>query len=188
MANTYPSRPIPRINVQPESVDFIDNRLPLHDDVFAHRDLEWSLASQEYVPIQVRHGKSIRQALTPPLPGSPGSSNSGTEDETFWAIIFDDAMSSFKTAHPNEPKGRAASGYSVRTQSTWGGINKQLRRARDAYEGPKDQFRGRFKRMFRQVGDSSIDSLQQGINAVPDIDYASPVLSVVRVLLDVCIT
>ena len=181
MENPYPSRPIPRIHLQPESIDFIDNRLPRHNDVFAHQDLEWSLTSQEYVPIETTPSGIVRH------PGSPGS-NSGNEDGTFWAIIFSDAMSSFKAAHPDEPKGREASGCSIRTQSTWAGIHKQLGRSREVYEGPKDKVRGRLKRMFRQVGDSSIDSLQHGIDAIPDIDYVSPVLSVVRVLLDVRIS
>jgi hypothetical protein len=182
------SSSIPRIQLQPPSVDFIDNYLPGHHEAFRHVGISWNEALQEYAPIAMT-GKNMsnrsanEQAITPSARSTESSHEGG--QETFWGLIFFDAMDSFKIAHPNEPESQAMSGYSIRTQSNWNSINTQLQRAQDVYNGFTSGFRGQFKRAFRKIGDESIDSLQQIVNVVPNVEYVSPVLSAVRILLDV---
>ena len=60
----------------------------------------------------------------------------------------------------------------------------QLQTARESYDGTKKGFWGRFQRGFRRVADNS-DPARQLFRLVPDVDYVSPVLAAVEVLLDV---
>lgn len=181
---------IPSIHLQPPSVDFIDNRLPAIHDVFRDRDVHYDPVLQRYVEnrtITGADGSSAgeshdnSQALVQPSYtfGDVGGS------EKFWGLIFPDAMQKFIQEYPNEPKQRDKSGYSIRSQTTWDGVNEQLHNAREVYDGTKQGFRGRCKRVFRKIGDNTAEPAQNIIRVIPDIDYVSPILGAVQLLLNV---
>lgn len=181
---------IPSIHLQPPSVDFIDNRLPTIHDVFKHSDVHYDPVLQKYVQTQsitdadgldAGKNRDNNQALVQPnyTFGDIG------ESEKFWGLIFPDAIRKFIEEYPNEPKQRDKSGYSIRTQTTWNGVNEQLHKAREVYDGTKQGFRGRCKRVFRKIGDNTVEPAQNIIRVIPDIDYVSPILGAVQLLLNV---
>ncbi|KAM0263544.1 hypothetical protein ACHAQJ_001163 [Trichoderma viride] len=106
------------------------------------------------------------------------------ESEKFWGIIFPDAMKKFIQQYPNEPKQRDKSDYSIRAQASWNGVNEQLHKAREVYDGTHQGFRGRCKRVFRKIGDNAVEPAQSVIQVIPDIDYVSPILGAVQLLLN----
>ncbi|KAL9477451.1 hypothetical protein ACSS6W_007292 [Trichoderma asperelloides] len=180
---------IPSIHLQPPSVDFIDNRLPAIHDVFRDRDVHYDPVLQRYVENRTLtyanesgdgESQDNSQALVQP---SYSFGNVG-ESEKFWGLIFPDAMKKFIQESPNEPKQRDKSGYSIRTQTTWDGVNEQLHKAREVYDGTKQGFRGRCKRVFRKIGDNAAEPAQNIIRVIPDIDYVSPILGAVQLLLN----
>ncbi|RFU80454.1 hypothetical protein TARUN_1747 [Trichoderma arundinaceum] len=137
---------IPSIHLQPPSVDFIDNRLPNIHDVFRHRDVHYDPDLQKYVQNQTLtdgpHASRSRdnsQALVQP----EYTFGDIEESEKFWGLIFADAMNKFTREYPKEPKQRDESGFSIRKQTTWKGVNEQLHKAREVYDGTKQGFRGR---------------------------------------------
>ncbi|KAK0716567.1 hypothetical protein B0T21DRAFT_454341 [Apiosordaria backusii] len=82
-----------------------------------------------------------------------------------------------------EPPKLANSGYSIRSQKDWKGVYTQLQRARESYDGTKQGLRGKCKRGWRQVVEHS-DLAKRVIKLVPDIEYVSPVLAVLEVILE----
>ncbi|KAH6608458.1 hypothetical protein Trco_001804 [Trichoderma cornu-damae] len=183
---------IPSIHLQPPSVDFIDNRLPNIHDVFRHRDdVRFDPVLQKYV--QNHHQHTVIDE--PDAGGSRGNNGQVLtqphytfgdigESEKFWGLIFFESMKKFIHEYPNEPKMRDKSGYSIRTQTTWNGVNEQLHKAREAYDGTRQGFRGRCKRVFRKIGHDAAEPVQNMIRVMPDIDYVSPVLGAVQLLLN----
>lgn len=181
---------IPSIHLQPPSVDFIDNRLPDFHDVFRDRDVRYDPVLRRYVENRAitdgrvsDAGESLDNGQA--LVQSSYSFGDVGHSEKFWGLIFPDAMEMFIQEYPNEPKQRDKSGYSIRTQTTWDGVNEQLHKAREVYDGTKQGFRGRCKRVFRKIGENTVEPAQNIIRLVPDIDYVSPVLGAVQLLLSV---
>ncbi|PON27164.1 hypothetical protein TGAM01_v204113 [Trichoderma gamsii] len=179
---------IPSIHLQPPSVDFIDNRLPNFHDVFRDRDVHYDPVLRRYVENRTITDRSVsdageRQDNSQALVQSSYSFGDVGDSEKFWGLIFPDAMKKFIKEYPNEPKQRDKSGYSIRTQTTWDGVNEQLHKAREVYDGTKQGFRGRCKRVFRRIGENTVEPAQNIIRLVPDIDYVSPVLGAVQLLL-----
>jgi hypothetical protein len=177
---------IPSIHLQPPSVDFIDNRLPAIHDVFKHSDVHYDPALQKYVQTQTITDADGLDASTSQALDQPNYTFGDIgESEKFWGLIFPEAMKKFIQEYPNEPKQRDKSGYSIRTQTKWNGVNEQLHKAREVYDGTKQGFRGRCKRVFRKIGDNTAEPAQNIIRVIPDIDYVSPILGAVQLLLNV---
>ncbi|KAK3357820.1 hypothetical protein B0T25DRAFT_567070 [Lasiosphaeria hispida] len=183
-------RPIPPIRLQPPSVDFIDNRLPSYHDAFQHPNARFDSALQQFVSNVTNTtasndaGSGAASAQAPTFPSRGALESGSNRDPTaFWTAIFSEAMVEFVAKYP-EPKDRAKSGYSVRTQTTWDGINAQLQKAREVYDGTKQGFSGRCKRAFRKIGDKAVDPAKQFAKALPEFDYTSPVLAAVQLLAD----
>ncbi|KAL6904148.1 hypothetical protein GGI43DRAFT_399716, partial [Trichoderma evansii] len=180
---------IPSIHLQPPSVDFIDNRLPAIHDVFRDRDVHYDSVLQRYVENRIitdadGSGAGESQDNSQAVVQPSYSFGDVGDSEKFWGLIFPDAMKKFIQEHPNEPQQRDKSGYSIRTQTTWDGVNEQLHKAREVYDGTKQGFRGRCKRVFRKIGDNTAEPAQNIIRVIPDIDYVSPILGAVQLLLN----
>lgn len=54
------------------------------------------------------------------------------------------------------------------------------------YDGTKEGFRGKCKRGWRQVVEHS-DLARRVVKLVPDVEYISPVLTVMEVILEVTV-
>jgi len=101
---------------------------------------------------------------------------------TFWDGIFPDAMDRFKLASP-EPKGRSKTPFSIRVKDNWDDIYGRLEAARTLYKNQTG-----FGGWLRKVRRKAADNIQPVIGVtsfVPDLDYVTPVLGAVEVLLDV---
>ncbi|KAH0527965.1 hypothetical protein TsFJ059_002881 [Trichoderma semiorbis] len=183
------SSSIPPVHLQPPSVDYIDNRLSEHHGVFKNTNSHYDHTVQKYVPDQSgRDGESVvgnqekgqteNQLSTTSQLGDIG------DPEKFWGLVFPEALAAFTTKYPTEPEGLEKLGYRIRDQTTWKGINAQLHRAREVYDGTQVNFQGRCKRALRKLGDSAIEPTSNVVNLVPNIEYISPVLGAVQLLLN----
>jgi hypothetical protein len=92
-------------------------------------------------------------------------------------------MEAFTSQHPTEPKGRAGSGFSIRSLKSWDGVSGQLEKARELYEDTRG-ISGGIKKGIRKVTGKA-HMLQGVVEMVPEIEYVSPVLAVLKVLLKV---
>ncbi|KAL7820182.1 hypothetical protein V8C44DRAFT_315695 [Trichoderma aethiopicum] len=180
---------IPPIHLQPPSVDFIDNRLPQHHGVFRNTNARFDHMLQRYVSDRT---PSTDQALVESNANGENSNELAPlcqmgdvgDPEKFWGLVFPDAMAAFVAKYPDEPDGINKLGYSIRNQTTWKDINDQLHRARQVYDGSQKQFRGWCKRTMRKVGDNAAEPATNIISLIPNIEYVSPVLGAVQLLLN----
>ncbi|KAK4069933.1 uncharacterized protein Triagg1_6728 [Trichoderma aggressivum f. europaeum] len=183
------SSSIPPVHLQPPSVDYIDNRLPEHHGVFQNTNSHYDHAVKKYVQNESgRDGKSVvgnKDKDQTPNQLNPTSQLGDIGDpEKFWGLIFPEAIAAFTTKYPKEPDGLEKLGYRIRNQTTWKSINAQLHRAREVYDGTQVNFQGRCKRALRKLGDSAIEPTTNMVNLVPNIEYVSPVLGAVQLLLN----
>ncbi len=111
----------------------------------------------------------------PPLPVSAMA---------FWDTIFPSAMTRFKSQHPYEPKGRDASGHSIRTMTDWDDVYGALQNARESYESPKG-LRGSFRKGVRKAAAKGHQPLHSAVGFVPEIDYVKPVLGALEIIAKV---
>ncbi|KAL6692646.1 hypothetical protein J3F84DRAFT_351569 [Trichoderma pleuroticola] len=186
---TTKSSSIPPVHLQPPSVDYIDNRLPEHHGVFQNTNSHYDHTVKKYVPNESgRDGKSVAgnqdKDQTPNQPSPTSQLGDIGDPEKFWGLIFPEAIASFTTKYPKEPDGLEKLGYRIRDQTTWKSINAQLHRAREVYDGTQVNFQGRCKRALRKLGDSAIEPTTNVVNLVPNIEYVSPVLGAVQLLLN----
>lgn len=180
---------IPPIHLQPPSVDFIDNQLPQHHGVFRNTNAHFDHMLQRYVSDTT---SSNDQALVESDANGEATNELAPlcqmgdvgDPEKFWGLVFTDAMTAFVTKYPNEPDGISKLGYSIRSQTTWKGINDQLHKARQVYDGSQKQFRGWCKRTMRKIGDNAAEPATNIISLIPNIEYVSPVLGAVQLLLN----
>ena len=177
---------IPHIGCQPPSVDFIDNDMAKHHDLFKDPSAHYDSTLNRYVPnpkldpgltCHLSDGENARSVL----PMRPACQAVGVM--IFWDSIFMDAMKTFKQEH-KPIAGRDESGYNIRNEANWMDVYAQLQRAREQYDDTKKGFWGRVKRWNRQAAANSHPA-SQVVKLLPDIDYVSPVRAVVEVCLEV---
>ncbi|KAK4185102.1 hypothetical protein QBC35DRAFT_29935 [Podospora australis] len=180
MAN--PSTSIPELHRQPASVDFIDNCLPYYHDAFRNQPVRYDQAVQQYVP-NTQPPRIPLPALALPPPDGEQPAPTAIEAMRFWSFIFADAMKTFNEQSGTEPADRHVFNCSIRTQKGWDGVYSQLQKARERYDGTKQGFWGRCKRGARKLVDQSA-SVKQAVRFVPDVEYVSPVLATVEVVLE----
>ncbi|KKP02479.1 hypothetical protein THAR02_05434 [Trichoderma harzianum] len=183
------SSSIPPVHLQPPSVDYIDNRLPEHHGVFKNPNSHYDHTVQKYVRDESgKDGKSVvgnqDKDQTPSQLSQTSHLGDIGDPEKFWGLVFPEAITAFTTKYPTEPDGLEKLGYRIRNQTTWKGINAQLHRAREVYDGAQVNFQGRCKRALRKLGDSAIEPTSNVVNLVPNIEYISPVLGAVQLLLN----
>jgi hypothetical protein len=174
----------PSLNLQPLSVDFIDDRLPDFHDAFKSSQSQYDHASSRYIP--------TRMQAPPPATEAEAEADEAenalpvTARMAFWAKIFTQCMDEFKADNPKKPNRQLKDvDYSIRDKTNWEDIYSQLQKAREFYDGDKRGFWGRYEKGKRWLVDHSGPLLQQGIKFVPKVDYTSPVLAAVQVFLDV---
>ncbi|KAJ0104475.1 hypothetical protein J7T55_010941 [Diaporthe amygdali] len=191
---------IPRTERPPMSVQFIDNDLadlhaalrnPLSTfDSLSGRYVELSLSAE------LARMETIMSPSTDEIIG--GGSDSTQIQEfvptvtpmAFWERIFQVSLERFNSLWPDEPHDRVKSGwnYSIRKSSTWEDVYAQLQKAREFYDGDTKGLWGRYAKSYtkkrRWFIDHTTPIARQGVKFVPQIDYATPVVAAVQVLVD----
>ena len=100
---------------------------------------------------------------------------------TFWDAMFPTAMKSF--AQNPEPKKRSRSPYHIRLEQSWIGVYEKLGAARQKYIDTKG-IAGKLREVRRTLGDN-VQIIGNLLRFVPEIDYVTPVLGIVGIMLDV---
>ncbi|KAK3371796.1 hypothetical protein B0T24DRAFT_680811 [Lasiosphaeria ovina] len=177
-----PDLPIPNLCLQPLAVDFIDNHLPLYHPFFANPPVRYDRPSGRYVAIQGPGDMAAATAQASPsrlIPGRP--EDKPINRMNFWDDMFAPARAKFKVT-VEAPEKRSETGFDIREENTWDGMYEKLRLARAQYTD-KTGLGGFLKRVCRKVTDNT-QILRGIIQFVPDIDYVTPVLGAVEIILE----
>ncbi|KAK5989731.1 Cystathionine beta-synthase [Cladobotryum mycophilum] len=191
MADTTPPQPIPHVNLQPPSVDFIENHLEAHHPAFKKNSSVYYDSKSDHfglTPDQLTNGHPPGVRLR--IDGKMGSSGNGglmpprplppaIEKMKFWDSIFLQAMERIKTT----PGPQLKQEFRVRDKTTWQDIYAQLQKARENYDGTKKGFFGKIKKGMRHIIDNSAP-VGQALKLIPSNDYLSPVTASVHVVLE----
>ncbi|KAI1777841.1 hypothetical protein F4818DRAFT_327034 [Hypoxylon cercidicola] len=98
----------------------------------------------------------------------------------FWDKVFPDAMNRLK-GRVEEPKGRHASGYSIREMKDWSQVYQLVEGCQEKYlNGGRSVT---VKRGFRRFADN-IGPLQESFKLIPDVDYVTPVRGTLGFIMD----
>ena len=182
---------VPKPLVRKASVVFIDTQLPRAHPEFDHPEIRYDPSTNSYIPMGTNKRTATRndRSRIPsrgPLPE--------TKSMKFWSHIFLESMGKLKTDFA-EPKGRCTSGYSIRADNDWESVRKRLIEARDIYSNSKGTEPGKdkknvfqrfLKKSYRKMADNS-EQLRLIAKIGEKIEYVSPVLAVVNILLDVSV-
>lgn len=196
-----PSNSMPRTERPPMSVQFIDDDLK---DL--HNALKYPLSTYDthagrYVAVSSRFGLASGERVAPSITDTITEDGSSSEQSqalvpaetpmTFWDSIFQVSLDRFKALWPDEPQGREKSGYdySIRKKATWEDIYSQLQKAREFYDGDTKGLWGRHAKSYnktrRSIIDHTVPIARQAVRFVPEMDYTTPVVAAVQVLVDV---
>ncbi|KAJ5633337.1 hypothetical protein N7490_009676 [Penicillium lividum] len=159
------------------TIDFIDKRLPELDlhPAFNHPNVDYDSYSQGFVPTWAL------SAAGKQIPARPESAPLNAMK--FWTKIFPESMIDLKQKYP-EPQGQLKEGYSIRSQQNWQGVRSQLEKAHGQYELPKrNSAKSIFRRTYRSMASKS-DQLKAISKIAAQVDYISPFLAIVDILLD----
>lgn len=165
-----------RLGNQSPAVDFIDNRLHQYHEVFVDPRTRCDVSRGEYVPTKSNTTKPSGADSQRPMMGP-------VDGMKFWKDIFTPAIQSLKTRYPSEPKGRLESGYSIRASASWNDVWEKLTQAQEGYDGPEGRM-GSVRKGFRRFVDGS-QKLSGAVALVPDTEFTTPVISVLKALLTV---
>lgn len=177
------------VGLQPPSVDFIDNRLPLIHKAFTFPWIGYDRKIGRYLPKQldsadiIHHNDAALMDRDGEEPTGQLIQPNVTAPMTFWNDIFDPSMGMFKSLHPKQPHGRIKDGfnYSIREKTAWEQVYPQLEKALERYVG------GRYKKYRRLVGDHVTRVAKLGVKVAPSSDITTPILGAVQIILDVSI-
>ncbi|KAJ4387488.1 hypothetical protein N0V93_008080 [Gnomoniopsis smithogilvyi] len=192
------TQPLPETSApttQPEAVKFLDNNLAdLHvalKDPVSRYDCHlrrYVAVSEAIIPQE--SPKTVDSSAQPNmLDGIDGALTSIAQPMKYWDLIFQKSVDRFQTLFCT-PKDREKSGwnYSVRDKSNWDGVYAQLQKAREYYDGDTKGLWGRrakdYTKKRRWVVDHSVPVARQAVKFVPQMDYATPVIAAVQVLVD----
>jgi hypothetical protein len=183
------------------SVQFIDDDLKDLHNALKNPLSEYDSHVRRYVAVSSKFGlvsgNRVAPHFTDTIMEEGGSSEQSqalvpaTTPMTFWESIFQVSLDRFKTLRPNEPQGREKSGcnYSIRKKSTWEDIYAQLQKAREFYDGDTKGLWGHHAKSYNKKRRSFIDHTvpiaRQAVRFVPQMDYTTPVVAAVQVLVDV---
>lgn len=198
-----PSDSTPRIQRPPISVQFIDDDLKDLHNALKHPLSAYDSHARRYVAVSSTSGLAGGETRAPHFTDTMMEDGSSSEQSqalvpavtpmTFWDSIFQVSVDRFKTMWPDEPQGREKSGYnySIRKKSTWEDIYAQLQKAREFYDGDTKGLWGRHAQSYNKKRRSFIDHTtpiaRQAVRFVPQMDYTTPVVAAVQVLVDVSI-
>ncbi|KAL8295924.1 hypothetical protein RB597_009043 [Gaeumannomyces tritici] len=143
-----------------------------------YQQTDHGVAAKRFVPSGPNLAHTQPSSPCPPLPRPEVPV---MDELTFWSQIFTGAMESLKTQHPVEPKDRFESGFSIRQLESWGEINAKINQAQYRFNDTTGVL-GVIKKATRKVADNAFYA-QGAVAFVPEFDYSSPVLALVKVLL-----
>ncbi|KUI60968.1 hypothetical protein VP1G_08146 [Cytospora mali] len=101
-----------------------------------------------------------------------------------WDSLFTRAMESFKVKHADEPESIVKLKYSIRDKKDWTGVFEQLETAKKQYCKEDQGFKPVFRKVYRKFAEHVAQPLLGVSKFVPDVDYVTPVLGAVQVLLE----
>jgi len=170
------------------AVDFINNTLPLLDPFFVDPPVRYDPSSGRYVGLQGLNDANMATATAqgPELMVRP--KDESIDKMKFWNGKFDPAKAKFIST-VQEPKKRSESQFDIRKPTSWDGMYAKLELARGMYT-KETGFRGTLRRVGRKIADNTQPEHTKVVSGIlqfiPDIDYATPVLGVVEIILQVC--
>ncbi|PLB49716.1 hypothetical protein P170DRAFT_510209 [Aspergillus steynii IBT 23096] len=171
--------PRPRPARRAATIDFMENRLPELHPAFKHTHLQYDAISQDFVPAWML-GPDAGQI--PPRPES-----APVNAMKFWAQIFPESMTGLKDQHP-EPQGLAKAGFSIRNEKSWQGVCNRLEKAKVKYEIPqRKSVKAIFRKSYRKIAGKT-DQLKTITKIGAQLEYISPFLVAVDILLDAAAT
>ena len=193
---------MPDLSRQSLAVDFIETHLDAHHPAFAtppsqyDPDLRLFVISEPQAqpgfPLEPYTMHMSQAASAPAL-------LTGVEDERlaprplakpsealkFWDSLFEPAMKQFKEAHPTAPPELDQRNIGIRDQTDWTGVFDQLEKAKQEYSRVDRGFKARFRRVYRKFSENVAPPMLGTAGFIPDVDYVSPVLGAVQILLEV---
>lgn len=191
----------PRTERTPMSVQFIDDDLKELHNALKHPLSAYDFHARRYVAVSSKSGLASMERAAHHFTDTIMEDVSSSEQNqalvpaatcmTFWDSIFPVSLDRFKTMWPDEAQGREKSGcnYGIRQKSTWEDIYAQLQKAREFYDGDTKGLWGRHAKSYtkkrRSIIDHTTPIARQAVRFVPQMDYTTPVVAAVQVLVDV---
>ncbi|EWZ29498.1 hypothetical protein FOZG_16870 [Fusarium oxysporum Fo47] len=191
---------VPTINLQPPAVDFIDNHLDSPHTACTTPPSRYSARQGAYIICEPLHSS---QKLTAPVSptGLAAQSCLSTPRNVqipsrqlvdqpmvalkFWDSLFHRAMSQLKENHPTEPD--LKQGFGIRDKTDCTAVFDQLEKAKETYSKKDKSFTAKFTRVYRKFVDNAAEPLLGASKFVPNIDYVTPILGAVQILLEAAI-
>jgi len=171
--------PISGLTQRSAAVDFIDHRLAAVHSAFEDPPTRFDAAAGRYVPL------SDSPAMEPPR-SEPRQPPSAVAAMRFWDRLFPEAMALFQAEHP-APKRRAVAGdvYDIRDKPGWAAVYDELQRAKTVYDGKGSS---RHVKKGLRVFFDKVRVVRPALNLLPDVEYLSPVVGALQVILDVSLS
>ncbi|KAJ8130154.1 hypothetical protein O1611_g3477 [Lasiodiplodia mahajangana] len=178
---------IPELRLQSLAVDFIDTRLSRYHPGFTHPRVQYDPLLGKYVSTPKSELMDLEESSTQGDPeigyGLPRPSGSDVLAMRFWHSIFREAMKRFqKTRELIGSDYLPTSEYSIQHALGWGDVYDRLESARNYYLSDEN-IKGKVKNKIRKAADN-IQPVIELVNAIPDIDYVTPILGAVKYLLE----
>ncbi|KAK3360349.1 hypothetical protein B0T25DRAFT_128413 [Lasiosphaeria hispida] len=188
---------IPNLHLQSSAVDFIDTRAEQYHAAFAVPPSRYDPAIGGFVVCVPSPNLAMTQPTHAGASPSPADTSVTANDPPpprplaepaaalrFWDSLFFQAMDQFALVeHPVEPPALVKLNFRIRDQRDWSGVFDQLERAKQEYSNVEKGFKAGFRRVYRSMADK-VQPLIGVANLVPDVDYITPVLGAVQVLLE----
>lgn len=131
------------------------------------------------LPLTARGLSSHPEEQPPPRPLAEP-----VEALKFWDTLFPLAMGQFKEEHPIEPEALVQSGIGIRNEQDWTSVFDKLETARQVYSNVDKGFKAKFKNIYRTLADRAVQPLLNITGLVPDVEYITPVLGIIEILLE----
>jgi hypothetical protein len=205
-----PSRSfIPDLHAQSPAVDFIDKRADQYHPAFAVPPSKYDPAFRMYMvesrppnwgpPLSWEMMASTRPAAWPtPAPRLPSSPDEPpprprplaepVDALKFWDTLFPLAMDQFKAEGLVEPEELIKKGLGIRDAHDWTSVFDKFELAKQAYSNVDKGFKAKFRNVYRSIADTGVQPLMNVTKLVPNVEYITPVLGIVEILLEAATT
>ncbi|KAK5658405.1 hypothetical protein OQA88_2382 [Cercophora sp. LCS_1] len=199
---------IPDLSAQPPAADFIDNHADQYHPAFAVPPSEydpasglflitsqppnwgpppsWEMIASTRAPAFPNAGR--KPALPRDDPPPPRPLAEPVEALKFWDTLFPIAMDQFKKERPLEPETLVKLDLRIRDENNWTSVFDKLERAKQDYSNVDKGFKAKFRSVYRTIADNAMQPLMNVTRLVPDVEYVTPVLGIVEILLEAATT